>query len=341
MDTVMDIFRSDAYGVVAMTDVVNAMPFVPGRAGALGIFEESGIATTVIAIERRDGLLALIPNQKRGTPNWQNQIPKGKLRTLELPHLRLTDAVQPHEVQNVRAFGAGAGELKTMDRTVQERLDWMIPKHDVTVEYGRIGALKGIILDADGTTVIANLFTEFGVTQTPIDFTLGTTTTDLIALSADVSGAVEDALGAAVYDHIHVFCGKTFWKKFISHTAVKDAYRYYEATGQNMNPLRDDLRYRGFAFGGLVWEQYRGKVGGVSFVADSEAHAFPVGVPGLFKTVYGPADWNETVNTIGIPRYAKQYPTDNRGSSITVETQSNPLSYCVRPEVLQKLTTSN
>jgi hypothetical protein len=33
---------------------------------------------------------------------------------------------------------------------------------------------------------------------------------------------------------------------------------------------------------------------------------FPVGVPGLFRQYNAPADFVETANTIGLPRYAKQ-----------------------------------
>jgi Phage major capsid protein E len=41
------------------------------------------------------------------------------------------------------------------------------------VEHFRIGAIKGQILDADGSAVIYDLFTEFGVAaHTEVDFDL-------------------------------------------------------------------------------------------------------------------------------------------------------------------------
>ena len=49
----------------------------------------------------------------------------------------------------------------------------MATKMDATLEHLRIGAIKGQILDADGSAVIYDLFTEFGVTaHTEIDFSL-------------------------------------------------------------------------------------------------------------------------------------------------------------------------
>ena len=40
-----------------------------------------------------------------------------------------------------------------------------------------------------------------------------------------------------------------------------------------------------------------------------------------------------TVNTLGLPRYAKAIPSDNNKS---VEMQTNPLSLCLRPRALIK-----
>ncbi len=339
-DNVLDIFNDDAFSLASLTDAINKMPYVPGRAGALGIFNEQGVNTLTVQIEEMAGELALVPTTPRGAPPSQTAVMNRTLRTLTVPHLPLADTIKADEVQGVRQFGTGS-QLQGMQAVVDQRLQMMAQKLDATVEYGRIGAIKGVILDSDGATTIYNLFTEFGVGQQTEDVVLGTTTTDLIAKAAEIAGKIEDELGGGTYQRLHAFCGSTFWSRFVGHAAVKDAYRYYQATGQNQNPLREDLRYAGFQFGGITWEQYRGSVGGVAFVPVAEAFCFPVGVPNLFRTYFAPADYVETVNTIGLPRYAKQYPTDNRNSGVTVEAQSNPLSICTRPRVLIKITTSN
>jgi len=334
----LDVFNSDAFSMVSLTARVNSMPFVPGRIGRLGIFEEMGITTTQAVIEEEAGSLALIPNTPRSAPSNQNLHAKRKVRNLTVPHLPLDDTIMADEVQGVRAFGGS--ELQSVQSVFDGRLRMMKAKHDATVEYGRIGAIKGVIYDADGSTVIYNLFTEFGVSQDSVDFVLGTTTTNILGKCADGLGYIEDALGMNGYEAVRVVCGKTWWKKFISHDLVRDAYKYFEAQQQKSNPLREDLRYKGFEFGGMIFEQYRGSVGGVDFVAASEAHAFPIGVPELYKTVYAPADFMETVNTPGLPIYVRTKMKDyNRG--MDVHTQSNPLSFCTRPKCLVKFTTSN
>ena len=66
---------------------------------------------------------------------------------------------------------------------------------------------------------------------------------------------------------------------------------------------------------------------------------FPLGTVDTFGTYLAPADFNETVNTLGQPLYAKQEPRKfERGTDL--HTQSNPLPMCHRPGVLVKLTSA-
>lgn len=341
MPSVFDIFNDNAFSLISLTDRINKMPFVPTKLGDLGIFASDGVPTTNVAIEEYNGALSLVPTVPRGAPPNQNAHNKRKLRNLAVPHIPISDTIVADEVQNVRVFGNDQGQLAGVQAVVDMRMMEMSSKLDATVEYGRVGALKGVILDADGSTVIYNLFTEFGVSQQTTDFVLGTTTTNLVGKITAAKRLIEDELGALNYTNLYALCGINFWDRFVSHTAITNAYQFFEATGQNMNPLREDLRYSNFVFGGVIWDQYRGKVGGVSFIPDDEAYLFPIGVPNLFKTYFAPADYIETVNTIGLPRYAKQYMSDFSNRSVTVETQTNPLSICTRPRTIIKLTTSN
>jgi hypothetical protein len=342
MENVFDIFNADAFGVISLTDAINRQPFQPGQAGRLGIFEEEPVNTAVVAIEEEQGLLSLVPNTPRGGPAYENARNRAKMRLFTVPHFPIDDAIYPDEVQGVRLFGAMGAQLATVEAVVQKRQRQMTPKLDATVEYGRIGAIKGNILDADGSTVIYNLFTEFSVSQPTLDFVLGTTTTNQLANVITVKRSIESELGQAQYDHIHCFAGQTWFSRFVSHPTVSSAFQYWRDTQNQLGAfLRSDLRYEGFQFGGVVFEEYRGNVGGVPFVADSEAYFFPVGVPNLFKTYFAPADWMETVNTMGLPRYSKQWLDPNGGKFVRVETQTNPLSICTRPGALLKGTTSN
>ena len=77
-------------------------------------------------------------------------------------------------------------------------------------------------------------------------------------------------------------------------------------------------------------------LGTVDFTDARKAYFFPVGVPGLFRQYNAPADFVETANTIGLPRYAKQAADQQFARWVMLHVQSNPLPICTRPRVLIK-----
>ncbi len=331
----MDIFSNNAFSMISLTDAINKIPFVPGRIGQLGIFDETGISTTSVMIEERDGSLSLIDTTPRGAPAVQNTANKRKARSLVVPHIALEDTILADEVQNVRAFGSD-NQLEGVQNVVNFRLAEMSRKHDATLEYLRIGAIKGQILDADGTTVLYDLFSEFGVSQySEIDFDLDNASPASGAVRKkchDVIRKIQDEIGAAPYDHVHAVCSATFFDDLISHPEVLESYRRY----QESSFLRAGMARGSFEYAGIVFEEYRGKVGAIDFIPTDKAYFFPVGVPGLFRQYNAPADFVETANTIGLPRYAKQAVDQEFGRWVKLHTQSNPLPICTRPRTLIK-----
>ncbi|MGL1788648.1 major capsid protein, partial [Vibrio parahaemolyticus] len=89
-----------------LTDAINKVPFIPGRVGQLGLFTESGVTTTTVMIEERQGSLNLIETTARGAPAVQNNVNKRKARSLVVPHIALEDTIMADEIQNLRAFGS-------------------------------------------------------------------------------------------------------------------------------------------------------------------------------------------------------------------------------------------
>jgi hypothetical protein len=224
--------------------------------------------------------------------------------------------------------------LAGVQNILSQRLLDMSNKHDATLEHLRIGALKGQILDADGATVIYDLFDQFGVTAiAEINFDLENPAPESGAvrrLCHSIKRQIEDELGAAPYDHIHAFCSAAFFDDLVSHPEVLRAYDRW----QDGAFLRAGLARTAFQYADITFEEYRGKVGNIDFVSAGMAHFFPVGTPGLFRQYNAPADFIETVNTIGLPRYAKQAIDDEFGRWVKVHTQTNPLPICTRPRVL-------
>lgn len=333
----LDIFNNDAFSVTRLTDAINEISFVPGRIGQMGLFDVERVDTTTIAIEKKGDILSLVPPSPRGGPGTTLDKEKRDLRSLIIPHFEINDSIYAEEVQNVRAFGQEQA-LETVAMKVGQRLRTHQNSLSATEEFARIGAVKGIVTYADGQTL--NLFQEFGVAQeTEIDFDLDNASPAAGALRkkcASVIRQMAGLLGGVPFTGLHAFCGDAFFDDLIAHQEVRETYLNYQAAAElRQNYISAGQSFGAFPFGGIMWENYRGKVGNQDFIETDKCHIFPVGVPGLFKTVYAPADYEETVNTMGRRLYARQYPMPN-GKGRYLDSQMNALQYCTRPKVLLK-----
>lgn len=327
----LNIFENDVFSLQSMTAAINEMPYTPGYIGSLGLFNERPVSTTSVSIESQSNALGLVQTSRRGAPGVVIGADKRKMRSFIVPHLQMNDEILADEIQGVREFGGESG-LQTIERVVNDRLAKGARYLDATLEWHMLGAIKGVILDADNSTTIYNLFTEFGISQNTVAMAIPTATTNINGKCTDILEAIENELGASPVSSVRVICGANFWREFTNHPLVKEKY----INSTNAIRLSGDPRMQ-FEFGGITWERYRGSVGGTAFVATDEAYAIPEGVPDLFLTHYAPADYVDTVNTLGLARYARQIMKPNQ-KGIDLEVQSNPLCICTRPRAVIKLT---
>jgi hypothetical protein len=327
----LDIFNNDAFSLVNATKAINDVPHQPGRIGELGYFSEEGITTATLSLEQQGTSIALVPAGQRGSSGTIVVGDKRKIIPIQTIHLPQRAAILADEVQGLRAFGTDS-ELETVQNVFNKRLVKMRRNIDTTIEYQRMGAIKGQVLDSDGSTVILDLFNTFGVSQTTHAMLLSTPTTKVRNKVVEAKRKIETALGALPYSGLRVLCSASFFDALVGHAAVEDAFDRW----MNGDFLRQDQR-GGFYYAGVFWEEYRGQIGSVKFIADDTAYMIPEGVPDLFVTNFAPADYMETANTIGLPYYAKQEAKPmNKG--IDIESQSNPISICTRPAAIAKLT---
>lgn len=327
----LDIFNNDAFSVTNLTKTINDTPYLPSRIGSLGLFSEEGIATTSCMIEKVGNTVNLVGSHPRGAPPTPVTREKRTLLPISTVHLPQRGTIMADEIQNVRAFGSES-DVETISNLVTRRLAKMRRNTDVTIEWQRLGAIKGQVLDSDGSTVLLDLFNTFGVSQQTFDMGLDVTSTNVKLNTIAVKRLIENELGGVMYRGLRAFCSPGFFDDLVGHSAVEAAFDRW-MSGEF---LRTDQR-EGFYFAGVFWEEYRGTVDSHDFIADGTAYLVPEGIPDLFTTYYAPADYMETVNTIGVPYYAKQEAMAyNKG--VEIEVQSNPISICTRPRSVVKLT---
>jgi hypothetical protein len=330
----LDIFDSDAYSLLGMTALINALPEVPTKIGDLGIFEEFGVDTTSVLIERQDEGLSLVATSPRGGVGETVGGGSRTLRRIDIPHFQRDDAITADEVLGKRAFGT-TNVFETIDGRLNQKLARHTRSFDFTLENMRVGAIQGKIYDKDGTTVLLDCYQAFGITpNAATNFDLGNANADILGNCQKIQDGIEDALEGQNVMRVIALCGDQYLKKLWENPKVSATYQNWNAAVA----LRGDPRLP-FEYGGISWMRYhtrpKAKAArkGAALVADNQCIFIPVGVPELFITRFGPADYEETVNTIGLPRYAQQIPMrNNKGREL--EMQMNAISLCTRPEAI-------
>lgn len=329
-----DIFNNDAFSLSSLSQVIVDIPRVQTRLGDTGLFTESGIASTTMMIERTGESLKLVQSAPRGGLGTPVTMAGRKLIPVAAVHLPQRGALYADEVQGIRAFGRET-EVEAASQRVLQKLTKMKAQLDVTLEYHRIGAVKGQVMDADGTTVLMDMYDTFGMTQQTQFMALATPTTKVKQLVIQIKRKIQLALGGRSFSGVRVQCSQTFFDDLTGHATIEKAFERY-----NENSFaRTSQSGSAFEFAGVTFEEYIGGVGNVQFIPDGLAYAYPEGVTGLFQTAFAPADYMETVNTMGLPYYAKQELMDfDKG--VELESQSNPITFCSLPEAVIKVSSA-
>lgn len=326
----LDVFKDDAFSFTELVAAINKVPYVPTKLGRMGLFQEEGVSTLTVAIEMENNVLTLVPTAARGAPGTVKGLQRRNIRDFRMVHLPQRVNILADEVQSLRAFGSQTEVELAMNR-LKKKMAVARRDLDVTHEWQRMGALKGIVLDADGVTQLYNFLTDFGVSALTDTFTLSSSTTKVLQEIVGFKRQIEDKLGGVTVTGWTALCSAEFMDAFTGHAAVEESYRY-----QQGNVLRTDRR-EGFEFGGVWWEEYRGQVGGTRFLGANKAMLIPEGVPDMFKTVYAPANYMETVNTDGLPFYMKAKTMDF-DIGVEWDVQSNPLHINTRPDCVMEIT---
>lgn len=352
---IMDVFRGDAFTAMSLSAAVDKQPFLPSLLGSLGIFEPVPIRTTALAVEERAGTLSLIPVSARGAPTTSERTTeRRKVRYFEAPRLFAADTIYAHELQNIREFVDASGQAQTVLKQLQTEVAYRLSgpsglqaQIEYTWEHHRLNALKGVLLDSDGSTELFDWFDEFGISAPStvfFNFSAGTAGTIDAKCNQIIRGMAQAAGGAFnANTRIYALCGNDFFDGLVGHTDVRDAYyRMINAGAQAGSTVSDsgvtlglNGAFKAFFWGGINWINYRGSDDGSTIgVTADKAHFFPVGAPGIFKVAFAPGESFDQINRPGQPLYILPILDKDRNEWFRLEAKSFPLHICTRPAVL-------
>jgi hypothetical protein len=312
-----------------------------GRVGELGVFNETSVPSINVALEYKNGILNLLQTSQRGGNGATLGVPpKRKMMNFSTFHVEHDDEITADEIQQVRRFGQEY-QTEALEDLVMMKTEAAAAKHDITLEWYRMGALRGLVMDADGTTLL-DMFASFGLSQTVFNFPFSNTSANIGQFIETVKRYFEvNALGET-FSSIRVLCSPEFFAALTGHPSIVAAYQYFTSVQE---PLRADLR-TAFTHKGVTFEEYVGQATSLNadnsvtvrkFVPTGDAVPVLQGTRQLFRMYYGPADFVSEANKPGLKRYVKLLPDPSgKDKFVTLHTQMNPLPLVTRPALIPR-----
>jgi hypothetical protein len=339
----LDIFSNNpAFSMMGMMSLVEKAPYVPSYLGGIpGLWTPRPVRTVTIPIEILGNKISIIQTSERGTP--ANRGDNGQKRqVIDVRTVRLADSdrIYADEIANVRAYGSTTELMQVQDEVSRRYAGpgGMLSRLELTREFHRLGAIDGLLKDANGDTII-DWYQALGLARPAvIEF-------DFAAASADGEGVIRQqcralkreilkSLGDVVLPNMRVvvLCGDLFFDKLVDNPETRATYLGRPAASK----LQDEnLAYETFDYGDIRWVNYRGTEDGAVGVPADEFRAFPV-APGIFEEGLSPGEFLDAVNMPGMRQYPLVIPDKDRNMFVDLELYSYPLYICKRPEALRR-----
>ncbi len=328
-----------AFTDVQLTETINQIDNTYGLVEELGWSPAEGVATTAIEIAITGNEIRILPNMPRGGQAAVTAPDTEKSHFIGLPFFPVQKTLTAADIQDWHSKANRTIQPKTMEQSLAEHMEKRRAEHDMTLEYIRLGALKGLLLDGAGSTLL-NVFTAFAVTKKQINFQLDVVTTNVREKCNEVIKHIRDNLKGEIMSGVEVLVSRDFFDDLVSHANVEKFYVNWQNANQLAQPEFSTYG-RVFTFGGLTFREYDASVtlydsSQAQLVADGFGHALPVGTRDAYQTYFGPADTIDMANESGVDIYVTQEMLKH-GTGVELKTQSAPLSVFRRPACLVEL----
>lgn len=346
----LDIFRSDDFRATTMTELVQDVDFVPYELDAMGIFEPMFLRTSTVTLYEQDGELHRVPTTERGTPEPTATRRGRTFRQLSGHRIAKRDTVRSHEIQDLLSPRLPKAErLLNANELVAERQQDLIDDCNYTEEFHRLGALQGIVYDADGTTVIDDWYEMYGISApAPVtfDFTDYDTQDEAPALRAFLDAEINTPVLRALKrrrrpgTNIHALAGDEFWAKISASGSVERQLELQAMAGSMAaaNSVNDSRLWQSITLAGITWHHYFGDDDQELQIEPDEAIFFPMGAKDVFKVFYFPGEDFDEANQRAKELYSVVSPDfrPNMNEWVDIYVKKYPLFACLCPQVLMK-----
>lgn len=341
---IFDIFtQAEPDGSLGATlaGVVEGIPHRPSRVTEMGLYTMDSLLGTVAAFDVTETAIELVQSTERGSAKSFVEADPRNMVHFAATHLSKSAKITEADVRDVRALGSA--QFEAAKSALLRKLRKPVNNVRATLEFHRLGGIRNMILDADGNPIPGgNMYAKFGVNggvapapkYLDLD-NMPATGFPFRDFCGEIVDEMADALGGLGFEHAHCFVTNGDMRKI---AALPECERAFERQ-QDGAKLREGYGYSTvFEYGGVVFETYRGKVGGVDFVSPGEMVFFPVGADNFWQG-FAPATRIIDPITgeafeggrIGQPEFVLPSQDTTNGEWEAVEIQSNPMTVNLRP----------
>lgn len=309
--------------LINLTEKINRIKNPPTLLADLGLTagDGKGVKTTAVEVERKNGQLGIVPDQARGGASAVLRPKESDTAVFKAAHFPLESEVIADAV---------TGTDQSLNEEIAEELIRHRQTHENTVEHMRLGALGGKVIDAKGNKVLADVWADFGVTQTVLPMNLSGTGTNLLQKNNEAMAKVRKAMGASAFNGYISLCGAEFFADLVK-KALADGYHLSETRIQTMSKNQ----YHGYNIDGIDYIPYDATWGTDADIAAGEAILVP-NQRGFISRWNAPATTMSQANKKGVPIVVTREDLPHE-RGISIRSESNPLLIATIPEAIIKL----
>jgi len=342
------------YSNVELTEEVNRIPNNFGMLNALNLAPDEPMASRYVRLDFRDGQLVVLAASEAGAPGQMSEQDEVGGTILLIPHFPHLETIKTEDLVGGVEVINGMMSARNLNTETARRLNTIRGHHAITLEYIRMGMLRGLIKDGRGVTLY-DLYSVFNLSKKTIDFVLGTAGTNVYEKCEEVIDHIQSNLKGETSTQVEVIVSPSFFNKLVSHPNVEKFWIQTQQASRLQDIERQNLGGnwgRVFEFGQILFREYKGTfpVRNSSGVITSEAiveagkgHAYPAGTQNLFRTYQGPVHHVDMVNIApdaSDPIYVSSKVLDH-GAGVEMKSQSNRIAVCKQPNLLVEVITSN
>lgn len=335
------------YTSIELTQEVNRIPNTYGMLNELNLFPSEGLGTRIVEITFKDGELVVLAADEPGQPGQMNERETENSIFVKIPHFPMLDKIGPEDFQGLLEVLNGTRVPKSFDRELAKRLQNIRLNHAITREFVRIGAMKGLIQDGKARTLY-NLFTVFGIVKKVVHFDLGNANSDIAGKCNEIFDYYAENLKGETMSGVLATVSKEFFSKLIVHPKVEKFWQQTEGFRAMSNIPRGPYG-RTFEFGNITFREYIGyfplrqadgsKVSARAIDAE-KGHVVPTGTTNAMRTFDGPVHHIDHVNEAPEGEVFISEKVLDHGRGVELNSQSNVLPICKRPELLIEIDTA-